>query len=594
MARLLAIEDSLTIRVVIEKGLSSLPIDIEMTETGQDGLDAARRLPPDLIMLDYVLPKSADGTEVLGIDVCRQLATDEALSRIPVIVMSAKADDVRSQFSDCRNVVACIAKPFSASDLRHLVNKHIPSLAQSVAGATRVAPVVATLPPSAPSERAGRIAMALHRALKDRLAQVPQFLAQMPVGTTGDAAALWVAKRLFDRLGCERVAVELAPVLAPATTAVASVSGLPPQTTHGDLGGSTAIMPLTDLVRQLSQTSATGSLALDPLVAPAGTPTVSQLVIHVRRGLIVGLSGTDPDAWLRGIGGDVRADDPQVATAVADQRTSGKPFLATLVERGMLAPEVYIRLTVRQGTRIILNAMQGGPWRFAWCDAAVVPSWCLEEPHCIRLEQVELERWRLIDDPSQVETQIDSLDAVFRRCARYSDQVRLFSLHDHERLVLTLVDGQRSVDAIIRGSRLPSITVTYILFRLAKVGLVVRAEQRDDHRPVILVADSASDPFIGDLQDRLAGFVEVRPLAAEGLPDDRIRFVLMADPFAHRPLLAAARERSVPVVAVGADQAECDDRIDLPFTIADIDRLLAGRPISARAPAGRRLGAHHG
>src|SRR5437868_582229 len=106
MARILAIDDSLTIRKLVEMALGRAGHRLELASNGQEGLDRAHKNPPELILLDYVLP------DMKGIDVAAALARDERTRHVPIVVMSAKSDDLRPIFRGQAAVVDFVGKPF--------------------------------------------------------------------------------------------------------------------------------------------------------------------------------------------------------------------------------------------------------------------------------------------------------------------------------------------------------------------------------------------------------------------------------------------------------------------------------------------------
>jgi len=116
MARLLAIDDSLTIRKLIENVLGRGGHVLDLAQSGTEGITRARQNPPDLVLLDYVLP------DMKGLDVCAALQTHEALEKVPVIVMSAKGDTLRQLFKDVPSVVGFLHKPFTPPELQFAVN----------------------------------------------------------------------------------------------------------------------------------------------------------------------------------------------------------------------------------------------------------------------------------------------------------------------------------------------------------------------------------------------------------------------------------------------------------------------------------------
>ncbi|MEK7347976.1 MAG: response regulator [Candidatus Eisenbacteria bacterium] len=86
--RILIIEDEPHLRIILEKQLrdaSDVHYDVRSAEDGIKGLEEVRRDPPELILLDVMMP-GMDGYEV-----CRQLKLSPLTSRIPIIFLTAKA-----------------------------------------------------------------------------------------------------------------------------------------------------------------------------------------------------------------------------------------------------------------------------------------------------------------------------------------------------------------------------------------------------------------------------------------------------------------------------------------------------------------------
>lgn len=78
---------------------------------GQEALDKAKSENPDLIILDLMLPK------VDGFKVCRMLKFDEKYKKIPIILFSARAQDVDKQMGKDVGAEAYITKPFDSQIL---------------------------------------------------------------------------------------------------------------------------------------------------------------------------------------------------------------------------------------------------------------------------------------------------------------------------------------------------------------------------------------------------------------------------------------------------------------------------------------------
>ncbi|PRX97989.1 response regulator transcription factor [Allonocardiopsis opalescens] len=84
MAAILLIEDDALLRRGLELALGRHGHDVRTAASGEDGLRAFRSSPPELVVLDLMLP------DVDGFEVCRRI---RAVSEIPVIMLTARGDD---------------------------------------------------------------------------------------------------------------------------------------------------------------------------------------------------------------------------------------------------------------------------------------------------------------------------------------------------------------------------------------------------------------------------------------------------------------------------------------------------------------------
>jgi DNA-binding response OmpR family regulator len=110
--RILVIEDSDSIRHMIEALVRARGHEVEAVPTGARGIDAALTRPPDAILLDLHLPGGFD-----GMDVCRTLRQAEPTRAVPIIVISALADDTAKQHALDAGATAYYTKPFSPTAL---------------------------------------------------------------------------------------------------------------------------------------------------------------------------------------------------------------------------------------------------------------------------------------------------------------------------------------------------------------------------------------------------------------------------------------------------------------------------------------------
>ena len=117
MNRILIIEDQADIRRLIRWTLEFEDYEIHEANNGQAGLEQARAVRPDLIMLDVMMPGGLDGFQV-----CAQLKADPALASIPVVMLTARSQQRDRDASDRAGANAFLAKPFSPLQLVETVS----------------------------------------------------------------------------------------------------------------------------------------------------------------------------------------------------------------------------------------------------------------------------------------------------------------------------------------------------------------------------------------------------------------------------------------------------------------------------------------
>lgn len=108
---ILLIDDSATIRRLVDTELSAAGFRVLLAPTAEEGLQRADQEQPQLILLDHQLP----GTT--GYEVCCQLLANSRTARIPVIASSTLRKKAYSEYVDCANVVDMLPKPYTAEVL---------------------------------------------------------------------------------------------------------------------------------------------------------------------------------------------------------------------------------------------------------------------------------------------------------------------------------------------------------------------------------------------------------------------------------------------------------------------------------------------
>jgi len=110
-ADVLVVEDEPDIRSLIVHHLEREGFRCRTAASGDEALARLRSTPPDLVVLDLMLP----GMD--GLEVCRRVRADPAIATVPIIMLTAKADEVDRVVGLEMGADDYLAKPFSTKEL---------------------------------------------------------------------------------------------------------------------------------------------------------------------------------------------------------------------------------------------------------------------------------------------------------------------------------------------------------------------------------------------------------------------------------------------------------------------------------------------
>lgn len=120
MPTILFVEDTTEQRDLVAMFLGMNGYHVEVANNGIEGLAQARKLRPDLILLDLGMPKM-DGYQML-----QELRADEALKDIPVVVISAWTAAKHRERAEAAGADVFITKPFELTHILTTVRKYLP------------------------------------------------------------------------------------------------------------------------------------------------------------------------------------------------------------------------------------------------------------------------------------------------------------------------------------------------------------------------------------------------------------------------------------------------------------------------------------
>jgi len=117
MPHILVVEDEDNIALALDWLLTREGYRHARIATGDAALPAIRRIRPDLVLLDVMLPGAS------GYDICRELRADPALSEVRVLMMTARGSALEQRRGLDLGADGFIAKPFDPAELRREIHR---------------------------------------------------------------------------------------------------------------------------------------------------------------------------------------------------------------------------------------------------------------------------------------------------------------------------------------------------------------------------------------------------------------------------------------------------------------------------------------
>ncbi len=111
MSTVLAIEDESDLLRVLEYNLTQAGHEALVADSGREGLRIAREKRPDLVLLDLMLP------DIAGTEVCRKLRSEPTTTGIPIIMLTARGEEIDRVLGFELGADDYVVKPFSVREL---------------------------------------------------------------------------------------------------------------------------------------------------------------------------------------------------------------------------------------------------------------------------------------------------------------------------------------------------------------------------------------------------------------------------------------------------------------------------------------------
>jgi len=588
--RLLMVDDSPTVRRLVELTFARSAWEVDYATCGGQAVEIACREPPDVVLLDFVLP------DMRGVEVCELLAKDEKTRHIPIVVMSGKGAKVAELFHKHAAFHTAIGKPSSPDEIRTAVES---------AFASRVRPPETPVTAGSFQQREAT-AKIIYGLLREPLAQIPNWMAELG----SQAPAAYFARKLLSPELVGRIlgAVASHGQASRGTVRPPAAGEFPDASLQGSLRG----WSVAGLITFLEASARTGELTL---VINAETN-----LLYIRAGEVILVTNREPSRYLRAAlptaARRAVVSREAMEAAEVEQRASGTPVFVTMAASGHFPLADLTEVLRGIGRRLLLDVVDATDVKFAFRDLAVLPAYVEAHGRHVSFarntqvfgsengqgaESVSEQQWALVRLRRSPASTTPSADQIFIRETGFSTKIQSLDLTTSERRVLALLDGSSNAGHIALRSGLPYEEALATLGRLAEIQLLrgvrtANTNKQSSARP-LMILEPDLDGFQAPLATLLGSrTIPVRLLDLSGEADvvaavqrEQPQAVLLnasvpSSLDAARRVRASAKLSDIVLVAVVDPQmtdrtsellaAGFDSTLVKPIVFSDIERLL--------------------
>ena len=459
--KVLVIDDSLMLLSFVKEVLTDANYEVPTASTGAASLAAAKSDPPDLILLDYVLP------DMKGNEVVRKLSMEPATKSIPVVYMSALGSDLQPDQTSNSKVIGFLNKPFTSDLLIKTVENHMP---QSPDEPTRVAAAekesesagssteepAPDLPPAEETGMPAEAPAAEPQEWWSAPQSQPVWPEQTPLEPSDDIDQSFTAEPAF----------ESAPAVEPTSAPFVQSSDVDESVTGGAyFCGDTGFFSLNWALQTVASGKLTGTMRSFWSKEPVD--------LLARNGQIVLATTRDPELYCSEAPITlVNVDQEKINEARAQQRESGCPLFITLAQAGDILQEPAVQLVQHYGQKLFAQLWTAPRVRFVFEQSAVLPSYATEIPAEPDADQWTLATLRLI----QLQDLGDKANYDPASIPAYTrdgfDRVQNLRLTVAEAQFASQFNGVRSIQQIAKNLRLDLKFARLTLFRFLALDIV--------------------------------------------------------------------------------------------------------------------------
>lgn len=471
---ILAIDDSPTVRKLMEMILSTEGYRIITAADGMEGIAKAKVEEPAVVLVDFVMPK------MNGFQVCKAIKETANLKDTPIILVTSKGETVGSKFVDLLGIREYFTKPFQPEDLLEKIREVIDRSPRPHAPAAPGTPVSTAEPvitaepvetaetveeaetvPAAPAERA---APAVPSPEAPALPPIPGLEERVEALVRGTLQRFF--KEEFPSIVRSALPAGLGSPSEADAPAEKSVS----------LSGDLSLFPLPDILQLISIQKRTGRLWIGTEENKAET------FFEDGRVVFAALEHKPPeDLFGRLLMESSKINAAQLRHALADSEKSGVPLGQLLIRGNLIAAAELLGVVRTQTQRTVYRALGWKLGRFAF-SREPLPAVFAGTGLSLGVDDLILEGVRRIDEWQVISQKLPSLNIILTRLISNADEMGKINLNPSEVKILQLVDAKRDIKAIIRDSGMGDFEVCKILYVLMSTNLLKKIGETERPR----------------------------------------------------------------------------------------------------------------
>jgi CheY-like chemotaxis protein len=419
--RILVVDDSPTVRRLVELILTPQGYIVHTANDGDQGLALAKQICPAVILVDFVMPK------MNGYIFCKTLRADPDFKNIPLILITSKGEDVGPKFEKDFGILEYFTKPFEPDELIQKLEE----------------------------------VLSAHKAREQETAPA------QGAGSAVDSEGLLAEfHERFDKTVRQYFQKDFPLLMKKVFSDTLRETGLVKHETLA-MSGQIDQIPLPDLLNFSYNSKLSGRLTI-----------FSREIfgeIFLDKGMFVFATVSHKDRSNQFLM-DLLCNDGKIAKAsmqkvVEEAREENLPVGRVLVKKGVLSEEglmSYLLKYSQDAFNRILEAQEGS----FYLENDSLPLNLQDISFRVPLISVLMDGLRQLDEKQLAATEFTDENIVLVRLITNENALDSVTLNENEMRLFTIIDGQKNLREVIQESPFDPLETKRIFYVLRKAGLL--------------------------------------------------------------------------------------------------------------------------